>query len=100
VLPVLAVFDLIFNEVYGGRTALAAEAIRLGRSLVELMPDEAEAAGLLALMPLQDARRDARTRDGDLVLLDDQDRSLWDRAAIEEGRRVLDRALALGGRGP
>ncbi len=97
---VLAVVYLIFNEGYGGRTDLAAEAIRLGRSLVELMPDEAEAAGLLALMLLQDARRDARTRDGDLVLLDDQDRSLWDRAAIEEGRRVLDRALALGGRGP
>jgi len=97
---VLAVVYLIFNEGYGGRTDLAAEAIRLGRSLVELMPDEAEAAGLLALMLLQDARRDARTRGGDLVLLDDQDRSLWDRAAIEEGRRVLDRALALGGRGP
>jgi RNA polymerase sigma-70 factor (ECF subfamily) len=97
---VLAVVYLIFNEGYGGRTDLASEAIRLGRSLVELMPDEAEAAGLLALMLLQDARRDARTRDGELVLLDDQDRSLWDRAAIEEGRRVLDRALALGGRGP
>jgi len=97
---VLAVVYLIFNEGYGGRTDLAAEAIRLGRALVELMPDEAEAAGLLALMLLQDARRNARLRDGELVLLDDQDRSLWDRSAIEEGKRVLDRALALGGRGP
>jgi RNA polymerase sigma-70 factor (ECF subfamily) len=64
------------------------------------MPDEAEVAGLLALMLLQDARRAARMRDGELVLLDDQDRSLWDRPAIDEGRRVLDRALSLGGRGP
>ena len=97
---VLAVVYLIFNEGYGGRADLAAEAIRLGRSLAELMPDEAEVAGLLALMLLQDARRSARVRDGEIVLLDDQDRSLWDRAAIEEGRVVLDRALALGGRGP
>ncbi len=97
---VLAVVYLIFNEGYGGRTDLAAEAIRLGRSLVELMPDEPEAAGLLALMLLQDARRAARLRDGDLVLLDDQDRSLWNRSAIDEGKQTLDRALALGGRGP
>jgi RNA polymerase sigma-70 factor (ECF subfamily) len=97
---VLAVVYLIFNEGYGGRSDLAAEAIRLGRSLAELMPDEAEAAGLLALMLLQDARRAARLRDGELVLLDDQDRTLWDRRAIDDGRRVLDRALALGGRGP
>jgi RNA polymerase sigma-70 factor (ECF subfamily) len=97
---VLAVVYLIFNEGYGGRADLAAEAIRLGRSLAELMPDEAEVAALLALMLLQDARRDARVRDGELVLLDDQDRSLWDGPAIDEGRRTLDRALALGGRGP
>ena len=96
---VLAVVYLIFNEGYGGRADLAAEAIRLGRSLAELMPDEAEAAGLLALMLLQDARRAARVRDGELVLLDDQDRALWDAAAITEGRALLDRALALGGRG-
>jgi RNA polymerase sigma-70 factor, ECF subfamily len=97
---VLAVVYLIFNEGYGGRADLAAEAIRLGRSLTDLMPDEAEVSGLLALMLLQDARRSARIRDGELVLLDDQDRSLWDREAIAEGRAVLDRALALGGRGP
>jgi RNA polymerase sigma-70 factor (ECF subfamily) len=97
---VLAVVYLIFNEGYGGRAELAADAIRLGRALSSLMPDEAEAAGLLALMLLQDARRAARYRDGELVLLDDQDRSLWDGAAIDEGRRLLERALALGGRGP
>jgi RNA polymerase sigma-70 factor (ECF subfamily) len=97
---VLAVVYLIFNEGYGGRADLASEAIRLGRSLTELMPDEAEVAGLLALMLLQDARRAARLRDGELVLLDDQDRTLWDRPAIEAGRHELDRALSLGGRGP
>ena len=97
---VLAVVYLIFNEGYGGRGELAAEAIRLGRALVELMPDEPEVHGLLALMLLLDARREARFRDGDLVLLADQDRSLWDAAQIAEGRAVLDRALALLGRGP
>jgi RNA polymerase sigma-70 factor (ECF subfamily) len=97
---VLAVVYLIFNEGYGGRGELAAEALRLGRALAELMPDEPEAHGLLALMLLHDARRDARFRDGDLVLLADQDRSLWDAAQIAGGRAVLDRALALHGRGP
>ena len=97
---VLAVVYLVFNEGYGGRGDLAAEAIRLGRALAELMPDEPEALGLLALMLLHDARRAARLRDGDLVLLRDQDRSLWDQAQIDEGRRLLDRALALQGRGP
>jgi RNA polymerase sigma-70 factor (ECF subfamily) len=97
---VLAVVYLIFNEGYGGRGELAAEALRLGRALAELMPDEPEVHGLLALMLLHDARREARFRDGDLVLLADQDRSLWDRAQIAEGRAVLDRALALLGRGP
>jgi len=97
---VLAVVYLIFNEGYGGRGDLAAEAIRLGRSLAELMPDEPEVHGLLAMMLLLEARRDARFRDGELVLLEDQDPSLWDRVAIEEGRTVLDRALALRGRGP
>ena len=84
---VLAVVYLIFNEGWGGgRVDLSAEAIRLGRSLVELMPDEAEAHALLALMLINHARTAARFRDGELVLLDDQDRSLWDQHQIEEGR--------------
>jgi RNA polymerase sigma-70 factor, ECF subfamily len=97
---VLAVVYLIFNEGYGGRGELAAEALLLGRALAELMPDQPEVHGLLALMLLHDARRKARFRDGDLVLLADQDRSLWDTAQIADGRAVLDRALALHGRGP
>ena len=96
---VLAVVYLIFNEGYGGRGDLAAEAIRLGRALAELMPDEAEAHGLLALMLLNHARHDARFAGGELVLLRDQDRSLWDGGQIAAGRLELDRALALGGRG-
>jgi RNA polymerase sigma-70 factor (ECF subfamily) len=97
---VLAVVYLIFNEGYGGRTDLAAEALWLGRALVELLPDQPEAHGLLAMMLLHDSRRDARFRDGEVVLLDDQDRSLWDHEQIARGRTALDRALALGGRGP
>jgi RNA polymerase sigma-70 factor (ECF subfamily) len=97
---VLAVVYLIFNEGYGGRGDLAAEAIRLGRALGELMPDEPEVHGLLALMLINDARRDARFADGTVVLLRDQDRSLWDFDQIAEGRAALDRALALGGRDP
>ena len=97
---VLAVVYLIFNEGYGGRPELAAEAIRLGRALVELMPDEPEAQALLALMLLHEARRPARFREGELVLLADQDPALWDEALVAEGVRTLDRALALGGRGP
>jgi RNA polymerase sigma-70 factor (ECF subfamily) len=97
---VLAVVYLIFNEGYGGRGDLAAEAIRLGRALAELMPDEPEAHGLLALMLLNDARREARVADGAVVLLHEQDRSLWDAGQIDEGRAFLDRGLALGGRGP
>ncbi len=97
---VLAVVYLIFNEGYGGRGELASEALWLGRALIELMPDEPEAHGLLALMLLQDSRRDARFREGEVVLLADQDRSRWKQAQIAEGRRVLDRALALRGRGP
>jgi RNA polymerase sigma-70 factor (ECF subfamily) len=97
---VLAVVYLIFNEGYGGRSELAGEAIRLGRALAELMPDEPEVHGLLALMLLNDARRDARFADGEVVLLRDQDRSLWDAEQLEGGRTRLDRALALGGRGP
>jgi RNA polymerase sigma-70 factor, ECF subfamily len=97
---VLAVVYLIFNEGYAGRGDLAAEAIRLGRALAELMPDEPDVQGLLALMLLLDARRAARFRGDDLVLLDDQDQALWDAAQIEDGRTVLDRALALSGHGP
>jgi RNA polymerase sigma-70 factor (ECF subfamily) len=97
---VLAVVYLIFNEGYGGRAELAAEAIRLGRALAGLMPDEPEVHGLLALMLLNDSRREARFADGAVVLLRDQDRSLWDLDQIAEGRAGVDRALALGGRGP
>ncbi len=97
---VLAVVYLIFNEGYGGRGDLAAEAIRLGRALAELMPDEAEVQGLLSLMLVNDARREARFADGTVVVLAEQDRSLWNSEQIAEGRAVLDRALALGGRGP
>jgi RNA polymerase sigma-70 factor (ECF subfamily) len=98
---VLAVVYLVFNEGWGGgRVALSAEAIRLGRSLVDLMPDEAEAHALLALMLLGHARSAARFVGGELVLLDDQDRSLWDQHQIEEARRLLERALALHGTGP
>jgi RNA polymerase sigma-70 factor, ECF subfamily len=96
---VLTVVYLIFNEGYSGRVDLAAEAIRLGRSLAELMPDESEVLGLLALMLLTDARRDARLHGDALVLLADQDRSLWDTERIDEGRALLDRALALRGGG-
>ena len=94
----LAVVYLIFNEGYGGRGELAGEAIRLGQALAELMPDEPPVHGLLALMLLNDARRDARVADGAIVLLDEQDRSLWDTAKIAAGREELERALGLGGR--
>jgi RNA polymerase sigma-70 factor, ECF subfamily len=96
---VLAVIYLIYNEGYGGRVDLAAEAIRLGRVLAELLPDEPESLGLLALMTIHHARRRARFSGEDLVLLEDQDRSLWDMRQIAEGRAVLDRAVELGGRG-
>jgi RNA polymerase sigma-70 factor (ECF subfamily) len=97
---VLAVVYLIFNEGYGGRVDLAAEAIRLGDALTELMPDEAEVHGLHALMLLNDARRDARFENGELVLLADQDPSRWNDAQIARGRQALARAFALEGRGP
>ncbi len=96
---VLAVVYLIFNEGYGGRGELAGEAIRLGRALVELMPDEAEVHALLALMLLHDARRQARFDGDSVVLLAEQDRSLWDEAQIAQGRVSLQRAVALGGGG-
>jgi RNA polymerase sigma-70 factor (ECF subfamily) len=97
---VLAVVYLIFNEGYSGRGEPAAEAIWLGRALAELMPDEPEVHGLLALMLLNDARREARFAGGEVVLLRDQDRSLWDAEQTGEGRAALERASALGGRGP
>jgi RNA polymerase sigma-70 factor (ECF subfamily) len=105
---VLAVLYLVFNEGYtatGGdelvRPDLCDEAIRLAKLLAVLMPDESEVLGLLALMLLQDSRREARTGpDGELVLLEEQDRSLWNRARIDEGLRVLERAFSLRRLGP
>jgi RNA polymerase sigma-70 factor, ECF subfamily len=97
---VLATVYLIFNEGYGGREELASEAIRLGKALTELMPEEPEAHGLLSLMLLHDSRRRARFRDGQLILLADQDRTLWNEEQLEEGRGVLERSFALNGRGP
>jgi RNA polymerase sigma-70 factor (ECF subfamily) len=105
---VLAVLYLVFNEGYvasGGdaliRRELCDEAIRLARLLAALMPDEPEVLGLLALLLLHHARRDARVGDaGELILLDDQDRSRWDQAMILDGVGVLDRAVRLGRLGP
>jgi RNA polymerase sigma-70 factor, ECF subfamily len=105
---VLATLYLLFNEGYAAttgpdlvRTDLCAEATRLARTLAELMPDEPEAVGLFALMLLQGARSAARVDDrGDFVALEDQDRSRWDRAAIEEGVRLLEAALRRGQPGP
>jgi RNA polymerase sigma-70 factor (ECF subfamily) len=97
---VLAIVYLIFNEGYGGRAELADEAIRLGRAIADLMPDEPDAHGLLALMLIHHARRDARFVDGELVLLADQDRARYDTAEIAAGQAALERALALRGRGP
>jgi len=100
---VLAVVYLIYNEGYSNpptRIDLAGEAIRLGRVLAALMPDEPEVHGLLALMQIHHARRKARFSGDELVLLEDQDRSLWDVEEIAAGRTALERALALRGRGP
>jgi RNA polymerase sigma-70 factor (ECF subfamily) len=105
---VLSVLYLLFNEGYSAssgvdlmRQSLCAEAIRLGRTLCTLMPDEPEAIGLLALMLLQDARRGARVDDrGDLVLLEDQDRTLWNGPQIDEGGALLDAAVRLRRPGP
>jgi RNA polymerase sigma factor (sigma-70 family) len=97
---VLAVVYLIYNEGYSGRIDLAGEAIRLGRVLAALMPDEPEAYGLLALMQIHHARRKARFSGEELVLLEDQDHSLWDSEEIAAGRTALERALSLRGHGP
>jgi RNA polymerase sigma-70 factor (ECF subfamily) len=94
---VLAVVYLIFNEGWGGgRVDLAAEAIRLGRALAGLMPDEPEVLALLALMLMHDARKAARLRDGQIIPLDDQDRARWDTQQIDDGRAVLRQAVARG----
>lgn len=105
---VLRVLYLVFNEGYTAssgdalvRRELSAEAIRLARVVVAMLPDEPEARGLLALMLLHDARREARaTDDGSLILLEDQDRSRWDHARIAEGRALVEAALATGRPGP
>jgi RNA polymerase sigma-70 factor (ECF subfamily) len=100
---VFATIYLVFNEGYGPpvRGELCVEAIRLAAVLATLMPDEAEAHGLHALVLLQDARRDARVSPaGELVLLDEQDRGLWDTGEIEQGRSALERALSLRRPGP
>jgi RNA polymerase sigma-70 factor (ECF subfamily) len=99
---VLATIYLVFNAGYGPpvRRELCGEAIRLALLLATLMPDEAEVHGLHALLLLQDARRDARVSDGSVVLLDEQDRTLWDWEEIAQGRAALERALALRVPGP
>jgi RNA polymerase sigma-70 factor, ECF subfamily len=105
---VLVVLYALFNEGYSAtagadliRQNLCVEAIRLARLLVELMPDEPEALGLLSLLLLHDSRRRARLDvAGDLITLEDQDRSLWDRPAIDEACALLDRAMRLRRPGP
>ncbi len=105
--PVQAVIYLIFNEGYTAtagdrlvRGDLCMEAIRLGRVLTELLPGQPENLGLLALMLLHDSRREARVRDGRLVTLEEQDRSLWDRGKIAEGLQIVERVFRAGPPGP
>src|SRR5262249_48979018 len=105
---VLSVVYLIFNEGYLAtsdgplvRGDLVEDALRLARGLHELLPDEPEPLGLLALMMLHDSRREARLSDaGDLVLLEDQDRTKWNRSFIEDGARLVEQALRMGRPGP
>jgi RNA polymerase sigma-70 factor (ECF subfamily) len=97
---VLSVIYLVYNEGYSGRVDLASEAIRLGGVLAQLMPDEPEVHGLLALMLIHHARHRARFVGSELVLLKDQDRSLWDMEGVAAGRQELERAIALRGAGP
>jgi RNA polymerase sigma-70 factor, ECF subfamily len=99
---VLSVLYLIYTTGLEGpqRASLRSEAIRLARALVELMPDEPEAAGLLALMLLSESRAPARTAEGDLVLLRDQDRTMWDRSLIEEGQALVRACIRRGRPGP
>jgi RNA polymerase sigma-70 factor, ECF subfamily len=100
--PVLSVLYLIYNTGLDDpeRSSLRSEAIRLARALVELMPDEPEAAGLLALMLLSESRVPARTSEGEIVLLRDQDRTTWDRRMIEEGRAIVRACIRRGRPGP
>jgi RNA polymerase sigma-70 factor, ECF subfamily len=98
---VLAVVYLVFTQGYASADgALCDEGVRLARLLVELLPKEGEAWALLALVLLTDSRRPARTRDGELVPLEEQDRGAWNTAALREGLEAVDRALELGARGP
>ena len=97
---VLAVLYLAFNEGYTSRSDVADEAIRVARSLAQLMPGSPEVLGLLALMLLQHSRREARLRGGELITLEEQDRSVWDAAAIAEGRSLLATAGQLARPGP
>ena len=97
---VLAVIYLIFNEGFVGRGDLSGEALWLGRELADLLPEEPEVHGLLAMMMLHDSRRGARIRNTELIPFDDQDRTLWDVDQVARGVAALKRALSLGGRGP
>jgi RNA polymerase sigma-70 factor, ECF subfamily len=99
---VLSVLYLIYNAGLDGpeRASLRSEAIRLARQLIELMPDESEAAGLLALILLNEARAPARTAEDEIVLLRDQDRTKWDRSMIDEGQRIVRACIRRGQPGP
>jgi RNA polymerase sigma-70 factor (ECF subfamily) len=97
---VLNVVYLIFNEGYAGNTMLSAEALWLGEALVALSPQESEVQALLALMLIKDSRRDARVVEGEVVLLDRQDRARWDHDELARGREALIRSQTTGERGP